>query len=55
MTYSLLSSTKKLATLAKPCIKRYLYNHVRSQFIEIEPAEWDKAAQLPIELFVVKK
>lgn len=55
MSYQLLNSTKQLATLARPCIKRYLYNHVRSQFIEITADEWDKAIELPIQVFVRKK
>jgi hypothetical protein len=55
MTYGLLMDSKKLATPARPCIKRYLWNHVRTKFIEIPATEWDRAAILPIELFVVKK
>jgi hypothetical protein len=55
MTYSLLANSKKLANPARPCIKRYLWNHVRTKFIEIPATEWDRAAILPIELFVVKK
>jgi hypothetical protein len=54
LTYDLLANTKKLATLSKPCIKRYLFDHVRSKFIEIEANEWDKAINLPVELFVHK-
>lgn len=34
--------------------KHYLYGHVRSPFIEILPNEWDKAAQLNVELFIKK-
>mgnify|MGYP003471438132 CR=1 FL=1 len=52
ISYDLLQQSKSLATAARPCIKRYLFNHVRSKFIEITADEWDKAAQLPIELFV---
>lgn len=37
---------------AMPCIKRYLYNHVTSRFLEISADEWDIAALLPIETFV---
>jgi hypothetical protein len=55
MTYDLLSSTKKLANLARPCIKRYLFDHVRSKFIEVTADEWDKAIALPVQLFVEKK
>jgi hypothetical protein len=55
LSYDLISSTKKLATDAQPCIKRYLFTHVRSKFIEIPATEWDRAAILPIELFVSKR
>ena len=32
----------------KPCLKRYLTSHVKSRFIEIEPAEWNTALMLPV-------
>jgi hypothetical protein len=54
MSYDLLASTKSLATIARPCIKRYLFNHVRSKFIEVTADEWDKAIALPVQLFVEK-
>jgi len=37
---------------AMPCIKRYLYSHVKSRFIEIFADEWDIACLLPMETFV---
>jgi hypothetical protein len=55
MTYELLSSTKRLNTLGRPCIKRYLYTHVRSKFIEIPATEWDRVVQLPLEHFIYNK
>lgn len=54
MSYSLLASTKSLASEMRPCIKRYLFTQVRSRFIEIIAPEWDKAIQLPVEMFVRK-
>ena len=36
---------------AKPCIKRYLYSHITSRFLEITADEWDIAALLPVEDF----
>lgn len=42
------------ATEAQPCIKRYLFNHIESRFLEIEANEWDIAALLPVEQFVKK-
>ena len=55
LSYDLLSSTKTMSNLSKPCIKRYLFEQVRSKFIEVTPDEWDKACALPVELFVEKK
>lgn len=54
VSYDLLSSTKGMTSLIGPCVKRYLYGHVRSRFIEIPATEWDKAAQLSLELFIRK-
>jgi hypothetical protein len=39
----------------KPCVKRYLNNHVRSRFLLIPPSQWAKALFLPLEQFVYKK
>lgn len=52
LSYGLLSSTRGLNSLMRPCIKRYLFSQVRSRFIEITTDEWDKAAQLGVEVFV---
>jgi hypothetical protein len=46
----LASATK--AFEATPCIKRYLFNHVESRFLEITADKWDIAALLPFEHFV---
>lgn len=37
---------------ATPCIKRYLWTHIRSKFLPISASEWDIAALLNIERFV---
>lgn len=55
LSYDLLASTKTLNSVARPCIKRYLWTHVKSKFIEIEPQEWPMAIELPVEMWVVKK
>ena len=34
------------------CLKRYLFSHVESRFLEISADEWDIAAMLPVESFV---
>ena len=53
LSYDLLSRTKYLGTVS-PCIKRYLTGHVRSDFIEITADEWEKVAQLPVQVFITK-
>ena len=55
LSYDLISTTSRLASMSRPCVKRYLYSHVRSTFIEIPGNEWDRAAALPTEQFVYKK
>lgn len=52
LSYDLLQGSKRLNSMARPCIKRYLFNHCRSQFIEIYIDEYEKAIQLPVEDFV---
>jgi hypothetical protein len=42
ITYDILQSSRKLAYY-KPCIKRYLYDHVGSVFFPILSHEWDLA------------
>ena len=54
ISYDLLSSTKSARSILGDTTKRYLYGHVRSKFIEIPATEWDKAAQLSLELFIRK-
>jgi len=54
LSYDLLSNTKKLASLSRPCIKRYLFTQVRSKFIEITANEWENAIALPVQMFVTK-
>lgn len=44
-----------LESLPPKAIKRYLYTHCRSKFIEIYPDEYEKAIQLPIEEWVIKR
>ena len=35
----------------RPCIKKYLFNHVQSPFYEVSSFEWDIALFLPVEMF----
>jgi len=39
---------------AAPCLKRYLFTHIESRFLEIPASEWDIAALLPVESFAKK-
>jgi hypothetical protein len=51
VSYSYLAGAS-IAFEATPCIKRYLYSHIQSRFLEISADEWDIAAMLPVETFV---
>ena len=51
LSYDLLRRASK-AFEATPCIKRYLFSHVQSRFVEVFADEWDIAALLPAENFV---
>lgn len=51
LSYDLIANASRLE-MAKPCIKRYLYNHIQSKFIFVEPAEYDMACFLEAEQFV---
>lgn len=55
LTYELMKSSQSLSPLGMPCVHRYLFGHVRSAFIEVPATEWDKAYQLPVESFVIKR
>ena len=50
VTYSLLKSSSKMR-LFKPCLKHYLSSQIQSQFLLIEPADWEIAIFLPTESF----
>lgn len=51
LSYDLLSRASKIFETT-PCIKRYLFSHIESRFMEIDADEWDIAALLPVESFV---
>jgi hypothetical protein len=50
ISYEVLKGATKFK-LFKPCIKRYLINHVKSPFIEIDANKWDIALFLPLHRF----
>lgn len=51
ISYKLL---KKISSLRffRPCLKKYLFSHLRSKFFYIEPKEWDMALFLPLDRFI---
>lgn len=53
MSYQLLRSTSRTKYFA-PCLKQYLYGHVRSKFYVVDPAEWEMVLNLPTERFEKK-
>jgi hypothetical protein len=50
LTYRLLNKTKSLKHF-KPCLKRYLYSHIKSNFLHIHHSEWNIVLFLPTEQF----
>lgn len=51
ISYDIIQRTRQLSSLARPCVKRYLFTQVQSKFIEIQPAEWSYVIELPLESF----
>jgi len=50
VTYDILSSSKRFREF-RPCFKRYLYDHVQSKILAIQPDEWETAVFLPMQQF----
>lgn len=48
--YEVLKDTQKYRAF-KPCIKKYLYSHVMSKFLQINPSHWEMAIYLPVQQF----
>jgi hypothetical protein len=46
ISYTLLNRAAQYKVF-KPCVKKYLSNHIQSKFIRIEPEEWKIAIFLP--------
>ncbi len=53
LSWQVIQSFSKLKPL-EDCVKMYLFSHVRSKFIMIDPENWVTAARLPLENFVRK-
>jgi hypothetical protein len=50
VSYDILSASKRLKEF-KPCLKKYLYGHVKSKLLAIQPEEYQIAALLPLQQF----
>lgn len=50
ISYSILKEGSQFAPF-RPCIKMYLFDHVRSKFLYIKPDYWDMALFLPLARF----
>lgn len=50
ISYDILRKSSRMRMFA-PCIKRYLYSHVRSNLVEVDVNDWDYACMLPLERF----
>ena len=50
ITYPILDSSSRFKEF-RPCIKRYLYPHIKSRILAVQPQEWDVALYLPIQQF----
>lgn len=51
INYEILRSASQFKYF-KPCVKRYLFTHVKSRYMYVSPAEWDVTIMLPTEQFV---
>lgn len=50
LNYRLLKGASRFSGYEQ-CVKRYLFNHVRSNFLYVDPENWDMALMLPTERF----
>jgi hypothetical protein len=50
ITYDILDATRRYKEF-RPCVKRYLFTHIRSKIIAVQPDEWDVASYLPVHQF----
>lgn len=53
VSYDILSATRRYREF-RPCLKKYLFNHVTSKIVAVQPNEWDVAAFLPVQQFKKK-
>ena len=53
LSYDLLASSRRYR-LIDQCVKRYLFSHIMSSLIYVEPDQWETAIFLPTEKMVYK-
>lgn len=51
MSYQILKKNSETNPLFLPCIKKYIWGHVRSRFYNITPNEWNLTILLPLARF----
>lgn len=51
ISYQILKGASKYSYF-RPCVKKYLFSQVRSNFLYISPLEWNIALMLPVQKFV---
>lgn len=50
ITYDILNAARRFREF-RPCLKRYLTNHITSKILAVQPNEWDIATYLPVQQF----
>jgi hypothetical protein len=50
VTYDILASTRRYREF-QPCLKKYLYSHLKSKILAVQPNEWEVATFLPMQQF----
>lgn len=50
ISYQILKSAAKYK-LFKPCVHMYLFSHVKSPFMNVNPKDWDAALAMPLQSF----
>jgi hypothetical protein len=54
VTYDILNASKRFREF-KPCVKRYLFPHIKSRILAVQPDEWETAMYLPVHQFKGEK
>lgn len=50
VSYSILTASRQFKEF-RPCIKRYIFNNIRSKILAVKPNEWETAVFLPVQTF----